>query len=159
MTKSAEDQKSNSSWTPLKLISAFIGVIETVMGVGVIQTTGGIQIALTTFFIVFTSLVAGVFFFLLWRKPEVLLTQPDFKSAAEGIDYIAALRGIVKQAESDASSIYASAEEMKLIAAQTKVSYEAIEGLKVQFEEEVRNLQQQIKNSEHRSLMHAMMLS
>jgi uncharacterized protein YfaS (alpha-2-macroglobulin family) len=89
----------------------------------------------------------------------VLLTQPDFKSAAEGIDYIAALRGIVKQAESDASSIYASAEEMKLIAVQTKISYEAIEGLKVQFEEEVRNLQQQIKNSEQRSFMNAMMLS
>jgi hypothetical protein len=158
----AQSQKSTSTntlWTPLKLISAFVGVIDTVITVGITQTAGGVQIALTAFVVGFTSLVAFGFFFLLWHKPEVLLTQPTFKSAAEGAEYIAALRGIVTKAESDANSIYASAEEMKLLASQTKVSYEAIEGLETKLQTNVKMLEEAIKKSEQSSFAKAYFLS
>jgi len=148
----AQSQKSpstNTLWTPLKLISAFVGLIDTVLTVGITHTAGGIQIALTAFVIGFTTLVAFGFFFLLWHKPEVLLTQPTFKSAAEGAEYIAALRGIVKKAETDATSIYASAEELRQLAAQTKISFDATEDLRLKFAEEVErlNLTAEVANS------------
>ncbi len=83
----------------------------------------------------------------------MLLTQPTFKNAAEGAEYIAALRGIVTKAESDANSIYASAEEMKLLASQTKISYEAIQGLETKLQEDVTMLEDAIKKSERSSLV------
>lgn len=140
MAQSQKIPPTNTLWTPLKLISAFVSVLDTVITVGITQTAGGIQIALTAFVIAFTTSVAFGFFFLLWHKPEVLLTQPAFRSAAEGAEYIAALRGIVKDAESDASRIYASAEEMKNLASLTKVSFDATEDLRAEFAEQVERL-------------------
>lgn len=106
----------------------------------------------------FTTLIAFGFFFLMWKKPEVLLTQPTFKNAAEGAEYIAALRGIVNKAETDANSIYASAEEMKLLASQTKVSYEALEDLRAQLRQEVATLQDEIRKSQRRAVSTALAL-
>src|SRR5579884_3659757 len=57
--------------TPLWVVSLFVSLTETVLGVGVIHTSGGIQVALTTFMIVFALLVAAAFFLILGFRPYV----------------------------------------------------------------------------------------
>lgn len=74
------EQKPTTSrtLTPLWVISLFVSLTETVLGIGVIQTSGGIQIALTAFVIVFPLLVAGGFFLILWHKPYVFYSPTEY---------------------------------------------------------------------------------
>jgi len=145
------NNRNESSWTPLKMISAFVGVIDTVIGATITQTSGDVQLVLTVFIVSFTILVAFGFFFMLWHKPEVLLTQPHFKSAAEGAEYIAALRGKVVQAtELQARLVEKTNEiqaqmtvtmgELQALSLQTKESWAELEALQERVEEESKHL-------------------
>jgi hypothetical protein len=60
------------------VISLFISLTETVLGIGVIQTSGGIQIALTVFVIVFPLLVASAFFVILWNRNYVFYSPSEY---------------------------------------------------------------------------------
>lgn len=133
------------------MISAFVGVINTVIGVTIAQTTGAIQLSLTAFVVGFTTLVAFGFFFMLWHKPEVLLTQPRSKSAAEGAEYIAALRGKVVQANELQASLTSKTDEiqaqmatsmaeLQALSSQTKESWAELEALQERVEEESKHL-------------------
>jgi hypothetical protein len=64
--------------TPLWVVSLFVSLTETVLGIGVIQTIGGIQIALTVFVMVFPLLIAGAFFGILWHKPYVFYSPSEY---------------------------------------------------------------------------------
>lgn len=64
--------------TPLWIISLFVGLTETVLGVAVIHVTGGIQIALTAFVIIFPSLTAIAFFVILWDRPWVFYSPKEY---------------------------------------------------------------------------------
>jgi hypothetical protein len=64
--------------TPLWVVSLFVSLTETVLGIGVIQTTGGIQVALTVFVMVFPLLIAGAFFAILWHKPYVFYSPSEY---------------------------------------------------------------------------------
>jgi hypothetical protein len=64
--------------TPLWVISLFLSLTETVLGFAVTQTSGGIQVALTTFVIVFPLLVAGGFFAVLWNRPYVFYSPYEY---------------------------------------------------------------------------------
>ena len=56
--------------TPLWIISLFVGLTETVLGIAVAHVTdSGVQIALTAFVIAFPLLVAAAFFGILWSRP------------------------------------------------------------------------------------------
>lgn len=65
-------EASRRALTPLWVVSIFVSLTETVLGVGVIRTSGGIQVALTVFVIAFAVLVASGFFLILWFRPYVL---------------------------------------------------------------------------------------
>ena len=64
--------------TPLWIIALFLSLTETMLGVAVTQTVGAIQIALTTFVIVFPLIIAGAFFIILWFKNYVLFPPEVF---------------------------------------------------------------------------------
>lgn len=152
-------KETPSRFTPLGIIATFLGVTEVAMGYPLTHTSGQVQLLLTYFATCFPLVVFAGFFTLSYFKPEALLAQPDFASAAEATEYLNALRGIVKKAETDATSIYASAEELRLLASQTKVSYEAVEDLRAQLRQQIETLQDEIKKSERRAVATAHMLS
>ncbi len=78
MTTDNQKEVPVRSMTPLLVISLFISLTETVLGIGVIQTTGGIQIALTVFVIVFPLLIAIAFFVILWNRNYVFYSPNEY---------------------------------------------------------------------------------
>jgi hypothetical protein len=84
-------QIGKRSLTPLWVVSIFVSLTETVLGVGVIQTTGGIQIALTVFVMAFATLVALGFFLVLWFRNYVFYPPAEF-AQVDVSTYVAAMR-------------------------------------------------------------------
>ncbi|HEX8773715.1 MAG TPA: hypothetical protein VF735_08890 [Pyrinomonadaceae bacterium] len=78
MTTGEAKPSTTRSLTPLWVVSLFVSLTETVLGIGVIQTTGGIQIALTVFVMIFPLLIAGAFFGILWHKPYVFYSPSEY---------------------------------------------------------------------------------
>jgi hypothetical protein len=58
--------------TPLWIVSLFLTLTETVLGVAVTQTVGGVQIALTVFVLGFP------FFLILWSRPWVFYSPGEY---------------------------------------------------------------------------------
>lgn len=63
---------------PLWIISLFLGVSETTVGVAATQVSGWIQGLLAVSATLFPLLVSGAFFAIVWKKPEVLYAPGDF---------------------------------------------------------------------------------
>jgi hypothetical protein len=63
---------------PLWIITLFFSFTEVALGFAVFNTIGGIQIALTSFVIIFPLLSAIGFFTLLWSRPEHLYAPKDY---------------------------------------------------------------------------------
>jgi hypothetical protein len=64
--------------TPLWIISLFLTLTETVVGIAVTRTTARVQIALTTFVIAFPVGVAFCFFLILWNRPWVFYSPGEY---------------------------------------------------------------------------------
>jgi len=84
-------QAGQRGLTPLWVVSIFVSLTETVLGIGVIQTSGSIQIALTVFVITFAPLVALGFFLVLWFRPYVFYPPAEF-AQVDVSTYVAAMR-------------------------------------------------------------------
>ncbi|WP_395593307.1 hypothetical protein AB4P93_22730 [Pseudomonas sp. B26140] len=121
--------------TPLWVISLFLGLTETILGVGVIQTGGGVQIALASFVIVFPAVIAGVFFLILWFKPYVLYSPFEFDSAADAATYIEAISKAAKKIDDKVIEVETNVKEIEKIreellahvqALEEKIKYESI---------------------------------
>ena len=96
MTK--ESSKSEKSRvTPLWIISLFLTLTETVIGVVVTQTIGGIQIVLLVFAIIFPLLIAGAFFIILWKKPYVLYPPSEFGDCTDVYKYVSAMSNVAQE--------------------------------------------------------------
>lgn len=67
-----ERADSPQQLTPLWIISLFVSLTETALGILVSQTGGDVQIALTAFVIVFPFFVASAFFWILSTRAQVL---------------------------------------------------------------------------------------
>jgi hypothetical protein len=77
--------------TPLSIISLFLTLSETVLGIAVSQTAGGVQVALTVFVMTFPVLVAAAFFLILWDRPYVFYAPSEY-GQVDFERYIGALR-------------------------------------------------------------------
>ncbi len=64
--------------TPLWIVSLFLTLTETVLGVAVTQTVGGVQVALTVFVLGFPLAVAAAFFLILWSRPWVFYSPGEY---------------------------------------------------------------------------------
>lgn len=86
-----------------------------------------------------------------WTAGRIELTQPHFKSAAEGAEYIAALRGKVVQANELQASLVGKTDEilahmertlkeLQVLSSQTKEAWTELEALQDRVEEESQHL-------------------
>jgi hypothetical protein len=78
--------------TPLWIISLFVSLTETILGFAVTQTDGMIQIALTSFVIIFPIFIAGIFFLILWNKPFVLYPPTEYGKRTDVSSYVNAMQ-------------------------------------------------------------------
>lgn len=62
----------------LWIISLFLTLTETVLGVAVTQTIDGVQVALTDFVLGFPLSVAAAFFMILWIRPWVFYSPGEY---------------------------------------------------------------------------------
>lgn len=77
---------------PLWIISLFLGLSETTVGVVAALASGWVQGVLATFAVTFPVLVSGAFFATLWRKPEVLYAPGDFPEHVSVGTYVDGMR-------------------------------------------------------------------
>ena len=77
--------------TPLWIIALFLSLTETTLGIATTQTDGGIQVALTTFVIMFPTVIAVLFFVILWFKPYVLYAPTDYGSDVDVTSFVSAI--------------------------------------------------------------------
>lgn len=78
--------------SPLWMIALFLSFSETVLGIAVMQTQGGIQIALTTFVVVFPTTVSALFFFILWKKNYVFYPPTEFHGETDVQAFVQAMQ-------------------------------------------------------------------
>jgi hypothetical protein len=78
--------------SPLWVIALFLSFSETVLGMAVMNTSGGIQIALTSFVIAFPTIVGGLFFLILWKKPYVFYPPAEFGKSVDVKTYVEAMQ-------------------------------------------------------------------
>lgn len=103
MPKTGPPTKSRQPLTPLWVISLFISLTETVLGMAVTKTTGGVQLMLAVFVIVFPVLIASAFFLLLWFRPHHLYAPSDYSTSPGVREYVEAVLQS-KMVDSDTSA-------------------------------------------------------
>jgi hypothetical protein len=84
--------------TPLWIVSLFVTLTETVLGVAATQTEGGVQIALTVFVLGFPVLVAAAFFLILWHKSWAFYSPGEYGNV-DPARYVEALTQAQKRME------------------------------------------------------------
>lgn len=103
--------------TPLWVISLFVSLTEGSLGIAVTQTTGAIQVALVWFVIIFPTLVATMFFLLLWFKPWTFYPPSEYSD----VEVLKAFRGaslpIVKETKDvkDQAEIVGNPDRLELL--------------------------------------------
>jgi hypothetical protein len=78
MTNVASTTRPTKQLTPLWVISLFLSLTETTLGIAATKTTGTIQVALIVFVIGFPILVAAAFFAVLWTRPYVFYPPSEY---------------------------------------------------------------------------------
>jgi hypothetical protein len=89
--RSVVEKAAGGRLTPLWVIAGFISLTEIVISFSVVQTTGFVQILLTLFAIAFPTAVAGLFFYTLIFKPQVLYAPFDYSAAVDMERYVRVL--------------------------------------------------------------------
>jgi hypothetical protein len=145
MSSKADERSRKSGMTPLWVISLFVTLTETILGVGVIQTSDGIQVSLTVFVLVFPVLVASAFFGILWLKPYVLYSPYEFGTAAEAATFIEAI-------SRDAKKIQEKVTEVTLAADQ-------IEALRIELTAKTKELEQKIDAAKNEAIAMSIAMS
>lgn len=94
-------EKNSSRVTPLSIIALFVTLTEVTLGFAATQTTDNIQIALTSFAIIFPIIIAIAFFMILWSRPYMFYPPSEFGSDIDVATYVSALtaapKNIVKE--------------------------------------------------------------
>ncbi len=117
--KRASSQKRQL--TPLWIISLFVSLTETALGITVSQTSGSVQIALTIFVVAFPFLVAYSFFLILWHRPYVFYSPGEY-GQVDVKDFVGALSQtrftkVVKQASDlkDETTMIGNPDQFQLL--------------------------------------------
>lgn len=77
--------------SPLWVISLFLGMSEVAVTIAVTQADGWIQALLAIFAVVFPTLVAAVFFYILWYDNKILYAPRDFAEGTTVTEYAQAM--------------------------------------------------------------------
>ena len=88
-------------WTPLAVITLFVGLLDTVLAFNIPKATGGSQIALIVFAFVFTFLFYGTFVFFLWKKPYLLYSPRDWGETPNLQEFVQTVSGLFFASENE----------------------------------------------------------
>ncbi len=114
-------QVKPSKLSPLWVISLFVSLTEVVTGIAVTQATNGIQIALTSFVILFPLLVASAFFIILWNRPYVFYPPNEFANGVDVSKYVEAMAPKVENLKADLEA------ELENIKARIDIEFQSIQ--------------------------------
>jgi hypothetical protein len=92
MAKAASTTGGAKQLTPLWVISLFLSLMETTLGIAAAKTSGAIQLALIVFVMGFPILVAIAFFAVLWARPYVFYPPSEY-AKVDVQKFVDALRG------------------------------------------------------------------
>lgn len=90
--KSDEGHKKIKLLTPLSIIALFISLSEVVAGIVATQTAGSTQLLLTIFVVIFPTVVALLFFFVLYNRPWVFYHPGEFDGETSVDTFSAAMQ-------------------------------------------------------------------
>ncbi|WP_132121625.1 hypothetical protein [Actinocrispum wychmicini] len=90
---------------PLWIISLFLGISETTVGIAATQVTGWIQGLFAVSATAFPLLVSGAFFATLWKKPEVLYAPGDFPEHVPVPEFVHGIHRSVSSSLDEVSSV------------------------------------------------------
>jgi hypothetical protein len=76
---------------PLWVISLFLGMSEVAVTIAITQAGGWIQALLAIFAVVFPTLVAAAFFYILWYDNKILYAPQDFAEGTTVTEYAEAM--------------------------------------------------------------------
>ena len=115
----SRSSQSEKTLTPLWIVSIFVTLTESVLGIALTQASGGIQIALTVFVIVFPVLIASAFFFTLWYKPFVFYSPKEYENVdvEKFVGAMSRFTTVVKKAADlkDQTQIIGNPDQFKLL--------------------------------------------
>jgi hypothetical protein len=78
MANTASTSGAVKQLTPLWVISLFLSLTETTLGIAATKTSGTVQLALIVFVMAFPLLVAIAFFTVLWARPYVFYPPSEY---------------------------------------------------------------------------------
>jgi hypothetical protein len=81
----------SKSLNPMWIISLFLGLSEVTVGIAATQASGWVQGLLAVFAVAFPTLIATVFFVILWKRPYVLYAPKDFSETTNVKSYVDAM--------------------------------------------------------------------
>ncbi|WP_148046297.1 hypothetical protein [Halostreptopolyspora alba] len=99
---------------PLWIISLFLGLSEVTVGISATQAQGWIQGLLAIFSVLFPTVVATVFFFILWFRPFVLYAPRDYSDQPSVRDFVTTLSSSTDRSLENAEASIRSALEAVL---------------------------------------------
>jgi hypothetical protein len=98
-------------WTPLAVITLFVGLVDAVLGISIPKTAGGVQIALIVFVFLFSFLFYGTFIVFLWKKPFLLYSPGEWGETPKLQDFVQTVSGSSpKQSDIEAEKITETAQ-------------------------------------------------
>lgn len=124
-SKRGNQSGSELRMTPLLVVTGFVGLTETVLGLALTKTIGNIQWVLVIFAIAFPCVIAAVFFLFLWKRNWVFFSPWEFASG-DPASFVEAMRGralegdrLLQDVRHAMSSVLASGETISKLSMST----------------------------------------
>ena len=86
-------KQSKIHWTPLAVITLFVGLLDSALVIVVPKVAGNIQVALIVFVFLFTFLFYGTFIFVLWKRPHLLYSPSEWGETPKLQEFVQAVSG------------------------------------------------------------------
>jgi len=98
-------------WTPLAVITLFVGLVDSALVLVIPKTVGGIQVALIVFVFLFTFFFFGTFILFLWKKPFLLYGPSEWGETPKLQDFVQTVSGSSpKQSDTEGEKITETAQ-------------------------------------------------
>jgi tetratricopeptide (TPR) repeat protein len=104
-------KQSRIHWTPLAVITLFVGLVDSALVIVIPKVTGNIQVALIVFVFLFTFFFFGTFVFFLWKKPHLLYSPGEWGETPKFHEYVETVYGLSpKQSDTQEEKVFEISE-------------------------------------------------
>ncbi len=86
--------QSKIRWTPLAVITLFVGLLDSALVIVIPKVAGNIQVALIVFVFLFTFFFFGTFVLFLWKKPHLLYSPGEWGETPKLQEFVQAVSGL-----------------------------------------------------------------